>query len=119
LYRRPFPQAYESKKIFQTTHAGRQIPNEETRHIGNFICDPILEILTVQMNVSAGNPLAGSIEQKGTPTFCLASFVGVHISLLTELQRHAEDVSRNPKDWMPWNYRETIERNRGDPSASG
>ena len=24
---------------------------------------------------------------------------------LTELQRHAEEVSENPKDWMPWNYR--------------
>ncbi|MGA2263694.1 MAG: hypothetical protein ABSH28_19935 [Acidobacteriota bacterium] len=58
-----FPQAYKSKKIFQATHSGRQIPNEETRHIGNFICDPILEILTVQMNVSAGNPLAGSIRR--------------------------------------------------------
>jgi transposase len=34
---------------------------------------------------------------------------------LTELQRHAEDVSRNPKDWMPWNYRETIERSRDSP----
>jgi hypothetical protein len=38
---------------------------------------------------------------------------------LTELQRHAEDVSQNPKDWMPWNYKETIERSRGDPSISG
>ena len=38
---------------------------------------------------------------------------------LTQLQRHAEDVSRNPKDWMPWNYRETMERSRGDPSTSG
>jgi transposase len=38
---------------------------------------------------------------------------------LTQLQRHSEDVSRNPKDWMPWNYRETIERSRGDPSISG
>jgi len=38
---------------------------------------------------------------------------------LTQLQRHAEDLSRNPKDWMPWNYRETIERIRGDPSTPG
>ena len=34
---------------------------------------------------------------------------------LTELQRHAEEVSGNPKDWMPWNYRETVERSRGSP----
>jgi transposase len=27
---------------------------------------------------------------------------------LTQLQRHAEDLSCNPKDWMPWNYRETM-----------
>jgi len=34
---------------------------------------------------------------------------------LTQLQRHAEDLSHNPKEWMPWNYRETMERSRGDP----
>ncbi len=38
---------------------------------------------------------------------------------LTQLQRHAEDVSRNPKDWMPWNYSETLEHSRGDPSTPG
>jgi hypothetical protein len=38
---------------------------------------------------------------------------------LTELQRHSEDVSHNPADWMPWNYRETIERSRGDPLLPG
>jgi transposase len=29
---------------------------------------------------------------------------------LTELQRHAEDLRRNPEQWMPWNYRETLQR---------
>jgi hypothetical protein len=38
---------------------------------------------------------------------------------LTELQRHAEEVSRNPKDWMPWNYRETREPIRGSPPIAG
>jgi transposase len=27
---------------------------------------------------------------------------------LTELDRHAEDLSANPRDWMPWNYRHTL-----------
>ena len=27
---------------------------------------------------------------------------------LTELQRHAEDLARNPAEWMPWNYRSLI-----------
>ena len=27
---------------------------------------------------------------------------------LTELERHASEVTANPQDWMPWNYRETI-----------
>ena len=27
---------------------------------------------------------------------------------LTELQRHSEAVSCNPREWMPWNYRSTI-----------
>ena len=29
---------------------------------------------------------------------------------LTELQRHAQELATDPADWMPWNYRETIER---------
>jgi transposase len=33
---------------------------------------------------------------------------------LTELQRHAEEVSSNPRDWMPWNYELTLA-----PSAAG
>jgi hypothetical protein len=27
---------------------------------------------------------------------------------LTELQRHAAELARNPSRWMPWNYRETF-----------
>ena len=29
---------------------------------------------------------------------------------LTELQRHAEELTANPSEWMPWNYRETLAR---------
>lgn len=29
---------------------------------------------------------------------------------LTALQRHAEDLKRNPTAWMPWNYRGTVAR---------
>ena len=29
---------------------------------------------------------------------------------LTELQKHAEEVAKNPSSWMPWNYRGTLER---------
>lgn len=28
---------------------------------------------------------------------------------LTELQRHAEDLARNPAEWMPWNYRKSLD----------
>jgi transposase len=28
---------------------------------------------------------------------------------LTELQIHAAELSRNPQQWMPWNYRDTLE----------
>lgn len=34
---------------------------------------------------------------------------------LTELQRHANEVERNPAAWLPWNYRETL----GDPGPAG
>ncbi len=30
---------------------------------------------------------------------------------LTELQRNAEDLAAKPADWMPWTYRQTLERN--------
>lgn len=29
---------------------------------------------------------------------------------LTELQRHAQELAANPAEWMPWNYRQTLER---------
>ena len=28
---------------------------------------------------------------------------------LTQLQRHAEELASNPSEWMPWNYRATLE----------
>lgn len=28
----------------------------------------------------------------------------------TELQRHARELGANPAEWMPWNYRQTMER---------
>ena len=31
------------------------------------------------------------------------------LDYLTELQRHADELASNPQDWMPWNYRETLE----------
>lgn len=27
---------------------------------------------------------------------------------LVQMQRHAEDLARNPAEWMPWNYRDTL-----------
>ena len=29
---------------------------------------------------------------------------------LTELQRHMVELKSKPSDWMPWNYRDTIQR---------
>ena len=29
---------------------------------------------------------------------------------LTELQRHARELTANPAEWMPWNHRETLAR---------
>jgi hypothetical protein len=29
---------------------------------------------------------------------------------LTELQRHARELASNPAEWMPWNYRQTLDR---------
>jgi hypothetical protein len=30
------------------------------------------------------------------------------VDYLTEVQRHAAELKRNPAAWMPWNYRETL-----------
>jgi transposase len=38
---------------------------------------------------------------------------------LTELQKHAEDLSRNPSQWMPWNYADTLQRLVSAPAAPG
>jgi hypothetical protein len=29
---------------------------------------------------------------------------------LTQLQRHARELAANPGEWLPWNYRQTLER---------
>jgi hypothetical protein len=29
---------------------------------------------------------------------------------LTELQRHARELAAHPAEWMPWNYRQTLDR---------
>jgi hypothetical protein len=29
---------------------------------------------------------------------------------LIELQRHAQKLAAKPAEWMPWNYRETLEQ---------
>jgi hypothetical protein len=29
---------------------------------------------------------------------------------LTQLQRHADELKKNPSQWMPWNYRDALER---------
>jgi len=32
------------------------------------------------------------------------------LDYLIELQRHAQDLTTRPAEWMPWNYRETRAR---------
>jgi transposase len=34
---------------------------------------------------------------------------------LTELQIHAAELSRNPQQWMPWNYGDTLQRQNSAP----
>jgi transposase len=36
---------------------------------------------------------------------------------LTELQRHAKELTGSPQDWMPWNYGETL--GRSSPPRAG
>jgi hypothetical protein len=32
------------------------------------------------------------------------------LDYLTELLRHTEELAAKPAEWMPWNFRETLER---------
>ena len=32
---------------------------------------------------------------------------------LTELQKHAEELAKNPTVWMPWNYCATLQQQAG------
>jgi hypothetical protein len=32
---------------------------------------------------------------------------------LTELQKHAGELAKNPAAWMPWNYRATLQQQAG------
>jgi transposase len=36
---------------------------------------------------------------------------------LTELQRHSEELRRSPSEWMPWNYRETLDKSAARSAA--
>ena len=36
---------------------------------------------------------------------------------LVELQKHAAELAENPGEWMPWNYRATMERGRASPTS--
>jgi transposase len=38
---------------------------------------------------------------------------------LTELERHAGDAASNPRDWMPWNYRQTLDGTAAALAAAG
>jgi hypothetical protein len=37
---------------------------------------------------------------------------------LTELQKHAAELAANPRDWMPWNYKDAISRLRDAGGAT-
>ncbi|HEV2424504.1 MAG TPA: IS66 family transposase [Terriglobia bacterium] len=36
---------------------------------------------------------------------------------LTELQRHAQELAANPTEWMPWNYRATLDQTANPPEV--
>ena len=37
---------------------------------------------------------------------------------LTELERHAGELSLSPRNWMPWNYREMLTAESISPAAA-
>jgi hypothetical protein len=36
---------------------------------------------------------------------------------LTKFQRYVDELKQTPADWMPWNYRETLQRLTAAPAA--
>jgi len=37
---------------------------------------------------------------------------------LVKLQKHSAELNENPGSWMPWNYRDAIQRNRAMPISN-
>ena len=37
---------------------------------------------------------------------------------LTALQTHAAALAAAPQDWLPWNYRDTLDRSAAPPDSS-
>jgi hypothetical protein len=37
---------------------------------------------------------------------------------LTEIDRHADELSSTPQNWMPWNYRELLDAANPLPAVS-
>jgi hypothetical protein len=37
---------------------------------------------------------------------------------LVKLERHARELTACPTEWMPWNYRQTLERNASLPDSA-
>jgi transposase len=31
------------------------------------------------------------------------------LDYLTQLQRHTDELTKSPTEWMPWNYRDTLQ----------
>jgi len=49
---------------------------------------------------------------------CTCELCGANpFEYLTELDRHASEACVNPQNWMPWNYRETLEGMGQCPNA--
>jgi hypothetical protein len=64
--------------------------------------------VTVSRCLLANSRVIGNWELGGNP-----------FDYLTELQRYAEGLVSKPADWMPWNYRNTLERGVASGEAPG
>jgi transposase len=50
---------------------------------------------------------------------CTCEFCGTNpFDYLTEIERHADHVGMTPQNWLPWNYRETLERMKHGQASS-
>jgi len=73
---------------------------------------PSAKTVQIRRYIIAGASLSAIVSRACSirPLLSVSCATPTSFDYLTVLQRHAQEVETKPAEWMPWNYRETLER---------